>query len=473
MWKASTHMLLSKEPKNIELMVVGLGHCHIIRGMPWLKTWNPRIDWKSHTLSFPTSSPTDYDEHILPQRYLLHWLGLNVDWELTSLYDQQYSSEVDVSPREYLPQEDPLDEKSIQKITLSTKLAQDAKTSEISFPEWCKDFEDVFSEKTYDTLPPHHPYDHTIDLKPSFIPKITKAHPPNPKEKEACQAFVEEHLKTGHILPSKSSQAAPFFFVPKKKGSLHPCQDYQYLNSHTVWNAYPLPLIPELIDNMKDSTLFTKFDIHWGYNNIQIQETDQWKAAFITPFGLFESTVIFFGFCNALPTFQAFMNHIFADMIAEHWLKIYMGDLSIHTQGDLTLHHECTRHVLLHLREHGLSLKLSKCLFDAPKMEFLGMIIGQGQIAMDPVKLTAIHDWKPPASVKGIRSFLGFTNFYSKFIPNFSHVVTPLNLLTQKDQPWNWTPLQQKAFNTLRNAFSSGPVLGIPDVTRIENYIRQ
>ena len=94
------------------------------------------------------------------------------------------------------------------------------------------------------------------------------------------------------------------------------------------------------------------------------------------------------------------------------------------------------------------------------------MIIGQGQIAMDPVKLAAIHDWKPPASVKGIRSFLGFANFYRKFIPNFSHVVTPLNLLTRKDQPWNWTPLQQKAFDTLRNAFSSGPVLGIPDVTR-------
>ena len=105
-----------------------------------------------------------------------------------------------------------------------------------------------------------------------------------------------------------------------------------------------------------------------------------------------------------------------------------MDDLSIHTQGDLTLHHECTRHVLLCLHEQGLSLKLSKCLFDTPKMEFLGMIIGQRQITMDHVKLTTIHDWKPPASVKGIQSFLGFTNFYCKFIPSFSHVVTPLNL---------------------------------------------
>ena len=233
MWKASTHMLLSKEPENIELMVVGLGHCQIILGMPWLKTWNPHIDWKSHSLSFPTSFPNDYDEHVLPQQYLLHWLGLNVDRELSSLYAQQYFSEVDVSLREYLPQEDLLD-KLIQKITLSTQLAQDTKTSEVPLPKWCEDFTDVFSEKTYNILPPHHSYDHTIDLKLSFVPKIAKVYPLNPKEKEACQAFIEGHLKTGCILPSKSPQAALFFFVPKKDGSLCPCQDYQYLNSHTV-----------------------------------------------------------------------------------------------------------------------------------------------------------------------------------------------------------------------------------------------
>jgi hypothetical protein len=285
-------------------------------------------------------------------------------------------------------------------------------------------------------------------------------------EREACRAFVDEHLKTGRIVPSKSPQAAPFFFVSKKDGGLCPCQDYRYLNSHTIRNAYPLPLIPELIDDMKDSTLFTKFDVRWGYNNVRIKEEDQWKGAFITPFGLFKPTVMFFGFCNGPPTFQTFMNSIFADMIAERWLKIYIDDLGIHTKGDLALHHERTRRVLLRLREHGLALKLSKSIFDAPRMDFLGMIIGQGKIEMDPSKLTAIRDWKPPASVKGIRSFLGFANFYRKFIPNFSNVVAPLNLLTRKDQPWLWTPLQQRAFDSLKTTFSSAPVLSIPDTTR-------
>ena len=146
---------------------------------------------------------------------------------------------------------------------------------------------------------------------------------------------------------------------------------------------------------MKDATLFTKFDIRWGYNNIHIHEEDQWKAAFITSLGLFEPTVMFFGFCNASSTFQAFMNHI-----------------GIHTKDDLALHHEWTCCVLLHLKEHGLSLKISKCIFNAPQMEFLGMIIGQGKVEMDPKKLDAIRSWKPPTSIKAIQSFTGFANFY-------------------------------------------------------------
>ena len=105
-------------------------------------------------------------------------------------------------------------------------------------------------------------------------------------------------------------------------------------------NAYSLSLISELIDGMKDSTYFTRFNIRWDYNNIHICEEDQWKAAFITPLGLFEPTVMFFRFCNAPSTFQAFMNHIFTDMIAECWLKIYMDDLGLHITGTLELHHE-------------------------------------------------------------------------------------------------------------------------------------
>jgi hypothetical protein len=326
LWKTKVPVLPFQKTNGLELMIVSLGRRQIILGMPWLKTQNPRIDWKANTLSFSSSPTLETDDHTTPQQYLLHWLRLDADQELTKRFSQRYSPG-DAEPlSECLPQA----EECINNTT----------TKEVVIPDWCKDFEDVFSEKTHDCLPPHRSYDHTIELKPSFVPKVAKVNALNPMEREACKNFIDEHLKTGRIVPSKSPQAAPFFFVSKKDGGLRPCQDYRYLNSHTVRNAYPLPLIPELIDDMKDSTLFTKFDVRWGYNNVRIMEDDQWKGAFITPFGLFEPTVMFFGFCNDPPTFQTFMNSIFADMIAERWLKIYIDDLGIHTKGDLALHYE-------------------------------------------------------------------------------------------------------------------------------------
>ena len=142
-----------------------------------------------------------------------------------------------------------------------------------------------------------------------------------------------------------------------------------------------------------------------------------------------------------------------------------MDDMGIHTKDNRVLHHERTRWVLQRLREHSLTVKLSKTVFDAPKMEFLGMIIRQGKVEMDNKKLEAIEKWKPPTTVKGVWLFTGFANFYRKFIPNFSNIVTPLNLLTRKNEPWNWTSLQQDAFDKLKRIFSSAPVLQIPDVS--------
>ena len=341
-WETHVNLLFPKHTENVRLMVLNLGRKQIILGMPWLKKWNPIIDWIAKRITIPRPvnrrdvAPLheclpSWTDSLVPQRYILRWLGMDTDLKTACRFKKR---------KAWLARE------SIGKVTISTQIAQETKPHETTLPDWCKDFEDVFSEKTHDKLPPHRPYDHVIDLKPGFTPKIAKIYSLNPQEMETCKAFVEEHLKTRHIVPSKSPQASPFFFVPKKDGTLHPCQDYRYLNSHTIRNTYPLPLIPELIDDMKDSTLFTKFDIRWGYNNIRLREEDQWKVAFITPLGLFEPTVMFFRFSNAPPMFQAFMNHICADMIAEKWLKVYMDNMGIHTRDDLTLHHEQTKRVL-------------------------------------------------------------------------------------------------------------------------------
>uniref|UniRef100_A0A0W0FV22 Reverse transcriptase domain-containing protein n=1 Tax=Moniliophthora roreri TaxID=221103 RepID=A0A0W0FV22_MONRR len=140
--------------------------------------------------------------------------------------------------------------------------------------------------------------------------------------------------------------ASPFFFVAKKEaGALRPCQDYRDLNNGMIKNCYPLPLVMDLMDKLKTAKVFTKLDLCNRYNNIQIKDGDQWKAAFKTPRGLFEPMVMFFGLTNSLATFQAFMNDILKDFIDEGWCMVYMDDILIFSD-EINIHRLHTRHVL-------------------------------------------------------------------------------------------------------------------------------
>ena len=233
------------------------------------------------------------------------------------------------------------------------------------------------------------------------MPKIGKIYPLSPDEKKATKDFLKENLAAGKICPSNSSQASPFFFVKRKDGKLHPCQDYRYLNEHTTCDIYPLPLISDLVDKLKDARHFTKFDVRWGYNNVCIKDSHRWKAAFITHKGLFKPTVMFFSLYNSLTTFQHFMNDSFRDMIIEGWLVIYMNDLLI-ASPDPKTHTERTCHVLQHMTELNLHLKLEKCQFNVPEVKYLRMIVKPSQLAMDPVKLDSIATWLTPAKVKDV-----------------------------------------------------------------------
>jgi Reverse transcriptase (RNA-dependent DNA polymerase) len=170
---------------------------------------------------------------------------------------------------------------------------------------------------------------------------------------------LKENLDKGFIRPLQSPMASPFFYVTKKDGKLRPCQDYRYLNDWTTKNAYPLPLISEIMDKLKGAKYFTKFNVRWGYNNIRIKEGDEWKAAFETNRGLYEPTVMFFGMCNSPATFQAMMDHAFADMIEEGILIVYMDDILIFAKDEPTLQGH-TKWVLERLRKHNLFLKPKK-----------------------------------------------------------------------------------------------------------------
>ena len=175
------------------------------------------------------------------------------------------------------------------------------------------------------------------------------------------------------------------------------------------------------MDKIKDGKYFTKLDIRWGYNNVQIKEGDEWEAVFKTNQGLYELTVMFFGVCNSLTTFQAMMDNIFEDLIEEGIMIIYMDDmfLSAKTKEQLW---ENTKWVLQQLMEINLYLKPKKCEFCREKIEWLGMVIQEGKITMDPGKLKGIQDWPAPTMVRQVQGFLGFGNFYRRFIRGFSEI---------------------------------------------------
>ena len=180
-------------------------------------------------------------------------------------------------------------------------------------------------------MPTRKPYDHAIEFEEGAkLPKPAKIYPLSPKERNSLDEWIDEELRKGYIRPSKSPIAAPFFFVKKHDGSLRPVMDYRALNEITVKNRYPIPQISDLIDNLSKASIFTKIDLRWGYNNVRIREGDEWKTAFVTQRGLFEATVMYFGFSNAPATFQAMMNDILGDLIAEGHVMVYLDDILIY-----------------------------------------------------------------------------------------------------------------------------------------------
>jgi len=192
----------------------------------------------------------------------------------------------------------------------------------------------MFAKEDFDILPEHRKWDHAIELIPGAEPKSSKVYLLSLLEQVELDAFLEENLHTGQIRPSKSSITAPMFFIKKKDGLLRLVQDYRALNAVTVKNRYPLPLISELVSQLRGAKYFTKLDIHWGFNNVCIKPGDEWKAAFRTNHGLFEPLVMFFGMTNSPTTFQTMMNDIFRTVIAEGIVVVYLDNILIFTKTE-------------------------------------------------------------------------------------------------------------------------------------------
>ena len=237
------------------------------------------------------------------------------------------------------------------------------------------------------------------------------------------------------------------------------------LYKQMVKNNYLLPLITDLVDTMGDKKLFTKMDLQWGYNNVCIKEGDKWKVAFTTHVGSFEPVVMFFGMTNSPVTFQGMMNEIMRDLINEGKIAVFVDDVLVGTDSEEG-HDEIVAEVLKQLEENDLYVKPEKCSWKTSKVNFLGVIMGQGKIKMEKEKVEGVLNWPVPKTVRDVRKFLGLANYYRWFIKNFATLAKPLNVLTRKEEKWKWEETQQKAFEQLKGIFMMRPLLVVPDLDK-------
>ncbi|KAL0201043.1 hypothetical protein M9458_004230, partial [Cirrhinus mrigala] len=321
---------------------------------------------------------------------------------------------------------------------------------------------EVFSKRRAARLPPHRPYDLAIDLEPGKVPPRGHLYSLSATEHQAMEEYVAEGLRAGTIHPSSSPAAAGFFFVKKKDGGLRPCVDYRGLNQITIKNRHPLPLTNTALDALSGARFFTKLDLRSAYNLVRIREGDEWKTAFITPTGHYETLVMPFGLCNSPSVFQQFINDVLRDMLGR-WCYAYLDDILVYSKT-LEEHTQHVRAVLQRLLAHQLYCKLEKCAFHQHTTTFLGFVISSQGVAMDPQKLEAVRAWPLPTSLKQLQRFLGFANFYRRFIQGFSATAAPLTALTRPSRgEFQLTPEAISAFKKLCLLFTTAPILIHPN----------
>jgi hypothetical protein len=318
---------------------------------------------------------------------------------------------------------------------------------------------DVFSETM--PLPPHRDCDPGIPLKEGNKPPNIRPYIIPYKKKDEVEKIIKAMLADAKIRSSiNSPYSSPAILIRKKYGSWRLCIDYRELNAQTVKDKFPIPVIEDLLDELWGAKVFTKLDLRSGYHQIRMKEANIHKTFFRTYFGHFEFVVMPFGLTNAPSTFQALMNNIFAAHLRK-FVIVFFDDIPIYSK---TMVDHCSHlsQVLKILRGNCLSAKMSKCVFATDRVEYLGHIITKQGVATDPSKVEAIQNWNIPKTATQLRSFLGLTGYYRRFIHNYGVICRPLHALLKKDA-FNWGPEHTVAFSALKSKMSNAPILALPN----------
>ncbi|CAA0835184.1 Uncharacterized mitochondrial protein AtMg00860, partial [Striga hermonthica] len=326
-----------------------------------------------------------------------------------------------------------------------------------------REFVDVFPDELPGG-PPNRQVEFSIDLIPGAGPVSKAPYRMAPKELQELKTQIQELLRLGFIRPSVSPWGAPVLFVKKKDGSMRMCIDYRDLNRLTIKNTYPLLRIDDLFDQLRGACVFSKIDLRSGYHQLKIKESDIAKTAFRTRYGHYEFVVMPFGLSNAPAVFMDLMNRIFHPYL-DQFVIVFIDDILIYSKSQKE-HEEHLRVVFETLRREKLYAKFSKCEFWLQRVSFLGHVITQAGIEVDPSKVSAVQNWSTPRNLSEVRSFLGLAGYYRRFMEGFSKIALPLSQLTRKSVKFEWTDRCEASFQELKRRLTTAPVLTIPDPSR-------
>lgn len=273
---------------------------------------------------------------------------------------------------------------------------------------------------------------HKINLTDE-TPFKHRARPIHPEDMEAVKKHLQELLDAGVIRESVSPYSSPIVVVKKKSGDVRLCIDYRKLNQRTIKDAYALPKLEDTFMALTGSKWFSVLDLKSGFYQIEVEEKDKAKTAFVCPLGFYEFNRMPQGVTNAPSTFQRIMEKCMADINLREVL-VFIDDIIVFSK-DLDEHEERLFRVLNRLKEYGLKLAPEKCIFAQSSVRYLGHIVSDKGVQTDPDKVAAVKTWPVPRNLKELRSFLGFVGYYRRFVKDFSKKVKPLNDLTSGYPP--------------------------------------
>src|SRR5258706_2472025 len=424
------------EMHHLELFVTSLDENYsLILGYDWLAQHNPSIDWMETKIMF--REPKNPKEKLAS--------GEKIDIHMVSTLTMTKLCKDPGTPAFVISMADLIPSQVTATDTLDSILA-----------EYCN-FRDVFSGEKVGTLTPHRPYDLQINVEEGAKPIHRPIYSLSPPELAALQEFLEEHTRSGFICPSKSPWGSPILFVKKKDGSLRLCVDFCTLNRVMEKDCYPLPLISDLLMSPAPARIYSKIDLKHAYHLVRIAEGDEPKTTFHTRYGSYEWRVMPFRLSNAPVAFQRFINEVLGDLM-DICTVGYLDDILVYLDS-LEDHRDHVHEVLHCLCTTGLYANLKQCKFHTDTVEYLRFILSPKGPQMDPAKVSMILDWPEPQKVQDVQAFLGFTNFYQRFIHNYSEITLPLNHLCKKSTTWHFGTEEAKVFQNLKKVFKSTPVL--------------